>query len=278
MQKFIVLLRHEKLFSEDAMEEALHELDIRINSCGISDCPADWSWNTAGFPDYDLWTVLRGKGKIICGGEPMEITAGKSFLLCPNTQYNASHDVNDRLLTLNVHFSPKNMTVFPMKTVCKTIPDTEFYSRLLRRVIFYYNKAENESAAEFLHCALTEFFGGSPKTPAPIIEAPHDAMIKKLTEQMDFAPESIGSLSQTAKIYGYSADYFGRLFSATVGISFSEYLMKAKISKAKLLLDTSDYTIEHISSLLGFYDCAYFCRQFRKIAGITTGEYRRHGK
>ena len=103
-------------------------------------------------------------------------------------------------------------------------------------------------------------------------------MIKKLTEQMDFAPESIGSLSQTAKIYGYSADYFGRLFSATVGISFSEYLMKAKISKAKLLLDTSDYTIEHISSLLGFYDCAYFCRQFRKIAGITTGEYRRHGK
>ena len=202
------------------MEEALHELDIRINSCGISDCPADWSWNTVGFPDYDLWTVLRGKGTIICGGEPMEITAGKSFLLCPNTQYNASHDVNDRLLALNVHFSPRNMAVFPKKTVCKTIPDTEFYSRL----------------------------------------------------------ESIGSLSQTAKIYGYSADYFGRLFSATVGISFSEYLMKAKISKAKLLLDTSDYTIEHISSLLGFYDCAYFCRQFRKIAGITTGEYRRHGK
>ena len=88
MQKIIVLLRHEKLFSEDAMEEALHELDIRINSCGISDCPADWSWNTVGFPDYDLWTVLRGKGTIICGGEPMEITAGKSFLLCPNTQYN----------------------------------------------------------------------------------------------------------------------------------------------------------------------------------------------
>ena len=183
MQKIIVLLRHEKLFSEDAMEEALHELDIRINSCGISDCPADWSWNTAGFPDYDLWTVLRGKGTIICGGEPMEITAGKSFLLCPNTQYHASHDVNDRLLALNVHFSPRNMAVFPKKTVCKTIPDTEFYSRLLRRVIFYYNKGENESAAEFLHCALTEFFGGSPKTPAPIIEAPHDAMIKKLTER-----------------------------------------------------------------------------------------------
>ena len=101
------------------MEEALHELDIRINSCGISDCPADWSWNTVGFPDYDLWTVLRGKGTIICGGEPMEITAGKSFLLCPNTQYNASHDVNNRLLALNVHFSPRNMAVFPKKTVCK---------------------------------------------------------------------------------------------------------------------------------------------------------------
>ncbi len=260
------------------MEEALHELDIKINSCGISDCPADWSWNTAGFPDYDLWTVLRGNGKIICGGESVAVCAGKSLLLCPNTCYNASHDVNDRLLTLNVHFSPRNMSAFPKKTLCKIIPDTEFYSKLLRRVIFYFNRGENESAAEFLHCALTEFFGGTQKALFSMIEAPHETVIRRLAEQIDFSPENIGSLSEIAKVYGYSADYFGRLFTATLGVPFSEYLLKAKISKAKLLLDTSDYTIEHISSLLGFYDCAYFCRQFRKIAGITTSEYRRHGK
>lgn len=260
------------------MEKALHELDIKINSCGISDCSADWSWNTAGFPDYDLWTVLRGEGKIICGGEPMEISAGKSFLLCPNTSYNASHDINNRLLTLNVHFSPRNIAAFPKKTICKVISDMDFYSKLLRRVIFYYNKNENESAAEFIHCALTEFFGGAQKSLFPMIEAPHETVLRRLAEQIDFSPENIGSLSETAKVYGYSTDYFGRLFAATVGMPFSEYLMKAKISKAKLLLDTSDYTIEHISSLLGFYDCAYFCRQFRKISGMTTSEYRRHGK
>lgn len=108
------------------MEEALHELDIRINSCGISDCPADWSWNTVGFPDYDLWTVLRGKGTIICGGEPMEITAGKSFLLCPNTQYNASHDVNDRLLALNVHFCRETWRFSRRKPSAKLSPIRNF--------------------------------------------------------------------------------------------------------------------------------------------------------
>ena len=117
-----------------------------------------------------------------------------------------------------------------------------------------------------------------PKVMCSVLGEPMIGWVTDSVLSAGFSPENIGSLSETAKVYGYSADYFGKLFSSVVGIPFSEYLMKAKISKAKLLLDTSDYTIEHISSLLGFYDCAYFCRQFRKTAGITTGEYRKRGK
>ena len=31
-----------------------------INSCGVSDCPPEWSWITGenGFGDYDIWAAV----------------------------------------------------------------------------------------------------------------------------------------------------------------------------------------------------------------------------
>ena len=86
-------------------------MQLKINSCGVSDCAPEWEWTTAphGFGDYDLWAVFRGIGTIIAHTEkepPAEyhLQEGACLLLAPNTVYTAYHEPSCPLLVINVHF------------------------------------------------------------------------------------------------------------------------------------------------------------------------------
>ena len=49
---------------------------------------------------------------------------------------------------------------------------------------------------------------------------------------------------------------------------------KKKMEAAELLLITSDGTIKNVAMKLGYYDCSYFKKTFKKYSGITPQQYR----
>lgn len=78
-----------------------------------------------------------------------------------------------------------------------------------------------------------------------------------------------------AREVGLSANYFATLFREKVGESFHAYLMRVRVEESKqLLLSTSD-SLTDIAIALGFTDQSYFCRVFKKLVGMTPGQYRR---
>ena len=81
-------------------------------------------------------------------------------------------------------------------------------------------------------------------------------------------------ISYFANKYGYSSTYLGKIFHKITGVSFSNYLLNARINKAKLLLKTTDYTISEIADELGYYDTSHFINQFKKIVGCSPNAYR----
>lgn len=46
------------------------------------------------------------------------------------------------------------------------------------------------------------------------------------------------------------------------------------MKKAKELLESSDISIKNLSIDLGFEDCGYFVKVFKKIVGVTPSSYR----
>ena len=49
----------------------------------------------------------------------------------------------------------------------------------------------------------------------------------------------------------------------------------ARIERSKLLLETSEDSVQEISDKLGFTTRNYFTKCFREIAGMTPVEYRK---
>lgn len=83
------------------------------------------------------------------------------------------------------------------------------------------------------------------------------------------------NLDEMASLCNISSSYFSKLFKKVTGENFSYYLNKLRMNKVKELLETSDISIKNLSIDLGFEDCGYFVKVFKKIVGITPSAYRR---
>ena len=69
-----------------------------------------------------------------------------------------------------------------------------------------------------------------------------------------------------------------RAFKKETGMTPIEYKNHIRVEQAKSMLRTDEYTVNEISDFLGFDSIYYFCRIFRKFAGVSPTEYRRCSK
>ena len=65
------------------------------------------------------------------------------------------------------------------------------------------------------------------------------------------------------------------VFKEQFGITLLSYLDQVRITHAKQLLRFSELTVEEVGRKVGIEEGAYFNRVFKKVEGITPGEYRR---
>ncbi|WP_024615177.1 response regulator [Clostridium sp. Ade.TY] len=82
------------------------------------------------------------------------------------------------------------------------------------------------------------------------------------------------TLDKIAATCNLSPCYFSKLFKKEMGINFNTYLNNKKIEYAKEILKTTDTPILNIALDLGFDDCGYFIKVFKKVEGVTPKKYR----
>lgn len=96
-------------------------------------------------------------------------------------------------------------------------------------------------------------------------------LVKEYIEN-NFADDlSLEQLSYLAKL---SPFHFLRIFSKEVGVSPHVYHTEIKIKQAKKLLLRGN-SIVQVAYDVGFVDQSHFTRAFKKIVGVTPGEYLR---
>lgn len=82
------------------------------------------------------------------------------------------------------------------------------------------------------------------------------------------------SLDDVSRVVNVSPYYFSKIFKDDTGENFIEYLTGVRIDKAKELLETTEYSMKEICSMVGYSDPNYFSRSFKKNVGITPTEYK----
>ena len=83
------------------------------------------------------------------------------------------------------------------------------------------------------------------------------------------------SLHELAQCAGFSRAHFSRLFLATFGMAPHQYVLKARIEKARLLLRQPALSVLDIALTCGFQTPQHFSRTFRGLTGMSPTDFRR---
>lgn len=86
------------------------------------------------------------------------------------------------------------------------------------------------------------------------------------------------SLNEVAVQVNLSPSHFSMVFSHQTGETFTEYLTRLKIDKAKELLRTTTLKSFEISYQIGYNDPHYFSHVFKKRTGLSPRNFRVQGK
>ena len=162
------------------------------------------------------------------------------------------------------------------------MPPEELRERLLSRIGGEVDLLESlESRFDLARCEMMGRTVESYVRMLTVLEPParrggeESALIETVKR---YAHENLSydvSLTLLARMLHYNEKYLGRLFKAQAGISFAEYLNRARVEQARELLARTNLSVIDIAYRTGFRNVSYFNRIFKRYFGITPRDVRR---
>lgn len=88
-------------------------------------------------------------------------------------------------------------------------------------------------------------------------------------------PPRVEEMAATA---GMSSSALERRMRAVFGLAPTQFVLRARIDRARSLLTTTELPLADVALACGFYDQPAFTRQFARLAGETPGHFRRRAR
>lgn len=109
-------------------------------------------------------------------------------------------------------------------------------------------------------------------------KAAEPAVVRKakefIMENLD-SPLRLGDVAQHANVSSY---YFCKVFKQATGVTFTEFVNRQRVERAKRMLVDPEARVTEIAYEVGFQSLSQFNRSFLKIVGDSPTDYRRRLK
>jgi AraC-like DNA-binding protein/ligand-binding sensor protein len=102
---------------------------------------------------------------------------------------------------------------------------------------------------------------------------------KAVERARTFIQEHLGeplSLPQVARAANTSTFYFCKVFKRSTGLTFTDYLARARVEKTKQLLLNPHVRVSEAAYEAGFQSLSQFNRAFRRVTGESPSVHREH--
>ena len=101
------------------------------------------------------------------------------------------------------------------------------------------------------------------------------AKTKEVTEYIDSHVDDDLSIQVLSEIAGVSSFHFARMFKIETGVAPHQFVIRHRIEKVKDLLTNGTKSLAEIAYEVGFSSQSHMSSSFRKVVGMTPGNYRK---
>lgn len=251
----------------------------------IAEAKYDKDWHSSAHTHHftELFYVIQGKGEFIVENKLFPVRENDLVIVNPNVSHTEignqnqpleyivlginglqfKNEQDDRPQNYSIHnFAHyKNELYFYLKTLIKEVQEKE----------------DNfESICQNLLEILIWNIVRQTKTQLSM------APTKKITKECRFIEQYLDehftediSLETLSNLTYLNKYYLVHAFKNYKGTSPINYMIEKRIQESKHLLETTNYPISKIATLIGFSSQSYFSQVFRKETKMTPNEYRK---
>jgi AraC-like DNA-binding protein len=98
------------------------------------------------------------------------------------------------------------------------------------------------------------------------------ALVRRLRDYLEERASTPVRLEELAELAGMSAFRTLRIFEQSTGMPPHAYLTQIRVARARRLLAQRTPPAQ-VAALVGFYDQSHLTRHFKRIVGVTPGQY-----
>ena len=260
---------------------------VVLGDVGRVRCEPGWhlgpDW-VRGLHDYDLWFVWAGRGRMKVDREEIGLGPGTCVWMRPGHRYEAEQEPAARLGVNYIHFRFQKLgKVLPLSAIeppfeVMRTRQLDLVDAMLRRVVELRAGPAVGVAAELAGALLMELAREQAEAPggeAAGLDEHHRDIVLQAAAQIRESPGRVPPIAALARRAGYSVDHFSRVFLKVMHARPQDYVINARIERARQLLSESNLTVGMIAEALGFRDIFFFSRQFRQKTGQTPTDFRR---
>ncbi|MDD5598797.1 MAG: helix-turn-helix transcriptional regulator [Victivallaceae bacterium] len=164
-------------------------------------------------------------------------------------------------------FKARKLSIDAFKIFNKLIID---YSLLFKNILENLNYPDycRGSALAFLNALIIAF----ENSPQPEIVQPK----AKIQQMINFIARNYYrnnfSITDIAGEVNLCSNYASGMFKKNTGIKLIEFIHSYRLDKAKLLLETGNYSVKEVASLCGWNSPFYFSNCFKKRYGFSPNK------
>ncbi|MEM6553120.1 MAG: AraC family transcriptional regulator [Planctomycetota bacterium] len=250
--------------------------------CGRLIGPPGWSRPrsaSSGLTDHELWLVWRGRGWMSDGTTRRTLGPGSLVWMRPGGIYDAGQDAKAPLGFTYIHFSPHGIRP-PAEHLGPV--DLGTVEPIMRRIVQLLPRSDGRdwgkpakapvAATRLLEGLLLDLCHAT----APAHHDPGStlARVRRLGEDLRIDPIAPPPIADLADQLGVSPAHFSRLFKQAHGQSPQQFLIEARLDRARYLLRDTDMPVSDIAQALGYPDPFTFSKQFKRFSGQPPRAYR----
>ncbi len=263
-----------------ASQHALDQL-MYVQAFMIFNAGAGYYTEREGLDSYELRYTLSGEGVLEYEGKKYTLKEGDGyFISCqkPHIYYSGKNGWKSTVLHINgglcSDFFERYEKDGQYRISNDTMPSFEtmqFQVLQATQKVHPYQEYRINCLLDLLLTELltsTESLSANQKgNNAEVISTLLDYIHSHYMEDIVF--------EKMAKTFGISRTLLFSEFKRYTGFTPAVYLMKIRISQAKLLLANTSLSVESVSMQAGFNDAGHFSQIFKKEVGTTPLKYRK---
>ena len=261
-------------------KDEIERLPARLLYVTHSSYDKGWHSSQHSHDFIELFYIVQGEGSFIVSNQEYQVEKNDLVIINPNVNHTekSSDDDSMEYITLGfdgVSFSKKDSDL--KENIIIYQDDRVEILFLIRFLLDELKKDDHQvfyigqNILEMIILKLNQYqtiqvqVSSSKKINSTIYE------VKKYIDLNYSDPISLDDLAKFSHLNKY---YLSHSFKEETGVSPIQYLNETRIKNAKILLESSNYSISEVARFTGFSSQSFFSQRFKEITNFSPSQYR----